>query len=83
MEVGPLGFGIFAGGLRQGRVRRNRLYSLIEAVVPRDTAEVPLYDLRDGVAVFAIERVQPVDGYVHQVTVDGCLMWGWRTLRSS
>ena len=57
MKARPLRFEVLSRSFSHDRLCCDRLDGLIEAVVPRDTVEMPLYDLRHGVAVFAIERV--------------------------
>ena len=73
LEAGRFRFGIFTGGLRQRRCGIHRLYRAIDAVVAGDAVEVPLDHLGDGVAVFAIELVQTIDGDVHEIAIHGGL----------
>ena len=58
------------------------MYGAIDAVVASDAVEVPLNDLRDGVAMLTIELVQVVDGDVEEVVVHmlGSYGCGWRLL---
>jgi len=54
------------------------LHSAIDAVVASDAIEMPLDDLRYGIAVLAIERVKAIDGDFHQVAVH--LLVGWNDI---
>ena len=63
-EAGLFGFGVFAGGFGECGFVGEGLYGAIDAVVACYAVQVPLNDLRDGVAVLAIELVQVVDGDV-------------------
>ncbi len=61
MEAAPLCLSILTRSFSHRGLRCDRLDGLIEAVVARDAVEMPLHNLRHGVAVFAIELVKPIN----------------------
>ncbi len=81
VEAGLFGFGVFAGGRGERGLRVDCLHGAIDAVVTGDAVKMPLDDLRDRVAVRAVELVQMGDGGFHQIMVD-CVAMRQRMLRA-
>jgi len=62
-------FGVFARGRCKRSFCRDGLDSSIDAVIALDAIEVPLNHLHDGIAMFAIQRMQPIDSNVDEIAV--------------
>ena len=69
MEAGLLRLRVFAAGLGQRRFCGDGLDRPIDAVISRNAVEVPLNHLRDRVAMLTVERMQTINGDIHQVAV--------------
>jgi len=64
------------GSFRQRRLRIHCLHRSIDAVVARDSVQVPLDHLRHGITMLAIELVQPVECDIEKVVVHSRMLGG-------
>ena len=67
---------IFFGGAAESAFSVDVKESVVGTVIARNTVEIPLGDLHDGVATLGVEALQTGDIDLHEIAVHACLLWG-------